>query len=675
MLRKLRHEKFMRGVMIATLFIVVPSFVVFYGWQQSKGSNGAATGAAAKVKFGTFGASQEVTRNDMARAREMLIARAQNYGRLTGERIDRKVLEQVSTQADVAHEAVNLKLLERFAEEHGIVVNHNEVVEQLKRQIPPQQRAEVIQMIESQHGMSFDQFVDRQLYALLIGRIREALATQTRVSLHEAWLAFQAKQEKLVLDYVKFVVPDYLPKVKSDEKDLEQYFEQHREEFRIPDQVSYAFILVKKGDLRTSVTVSEDDITSHYAGNKEDYRLPAQAKVRQIMLERPRPEPGKPVSPEEMTSRTLEVREKANQVYQRAVKGEDFATLANLYSEEKAFPPREEDLTTTGADATTTAGGYLGYVSRTTAETYYGDEWTSTVFNLATGALHPPIETPRGFFILKAEDRKEGVLQPLDKVRDMIREQIIDEKVQPLFEAAGEELRENSRKFTSIEKLAEVTSQTVATTSKVDKGVKFIPGVMFLGEFEEPIADLEKGGRTDVLSDANRHLVIEAREEFPAHEPALNEVREKAEQKFREHKARELAHYDAENLKSKSVDIDAMRLAAVDMGLTVTRSSPFSRDEVQTVVGDIANFDVASREAKTGTTELSTLGSEKQIIGYAVWHVTEKTSPEQGDFAKELPRLMNELADRKVETLINEYLRDQWNSLGKAIEINPAFQR
>ncbi len=663
----------MRGVMIAVLFVVVPSFVVFYGWQRRTGRGGMPEGVAATIKFGMRD-KVEVGKADVAVARQYLIGRLQAYSQLSGQPIDQKVIEEVATPKAVVREAINLKFLEHFARQNGIVVTESDVIEDLKRQIPPEQRDFFIQMIERRTGMTFDDYVLRMRYSLLLQRIREVLAAQTRVSVYDAWLEYKKRNEKLVVDFVRLAVSDYFDKVKVDEATLKRYYEEHRQDFEVPDQVVYAYLLVRKSDLKTSVTVTDDDITSYYAAHEEDFRLPPKVKVREIFLARPRLTPDKPLSREELTSRTEEVRRRAQDLYQQIVKGEDFAALADRYSEATEFPPREKDEQTTSSDEQTTAGGNLGFISRTTAKTFYGDVWTSTVFNLAVGALHPPIETARGFHIVKVEARKEGTLQPLEKVRDLVRERVLEEKVQPLFEQMGEELRKNSQKFTSLEKLAEVTSQTVRVTDRVNKGTLFIQGIGFLGDFQEAIMDLQKGGRSDVLSDANRHLVIELRQEFPAHIPEFDAIRDRVEKAYRDAQARELALADAQKIRDRAVNLEGLRTAAKDFGLTVTRSAPFKRSEVATFVGDIPNFEEVSLKLKTGQTELSPLGNEQRPVGYIVWHLTERTPPSQEEFRNELPKITAELLDRRVEVLISEYLRDQWQKLGSAIKIDPAFQ-
>ncbi|MCX7625747.1 MAG: peptidyl-prolyl cis-trans isomerase [Candidatus Sumerlaeaceae bacterium] len=674
MLRKLRHEKVMRGIMIAVLAIVIPSFVAFYGWQSRMGRGGLPEGVAATIKFGSFGDKMEVRKVDMAIARQVFLNKLQGYARLTKENLDPKAVEELATPNAIVREAINLKFLEHFARENGIIVTEDEVMEEIKRQVPPEQREMFIRYIEQRTGMSFDEYIARERYARLLNRVRDLLAARTRVSVYDAWLAYKAKNEKLVLDYVKLLAEDFANKAQVSEDELKAFYEKNASRFEIPDRVEYAYLLVRKADLKTSVTVTDDDITSYYNAHLDDFRTPPKAKVRQIFLARPQPDPEQPMSPEELTSRTAEVRARATEIFQRIVKGEDFTELADRYNEPGPVPPRAHDETTTATDDETTAGGNLGFIDRNTAKSFYGDAWTSAVFNLAIGAVHPPVETARGFHILKVEERKESSLQPLDKVRELVQQRVADEKVLPIFDKFGEELRKNSQKYTSLEKLAEVTSLTVQVTPPVDKGSLFLPGIGFLGDFQEAVFDLQKGGRSDVLSDANRHLVIEVRQEYPAHIPPFEEIREKVEREYRLEKGRELARQEAEAIKSKAVNLEALKAVVAEKETTLSRTAPLKRAELQREIGPIATLDEQLEQAKTGQVEMSVIGPEKEPMGYVVWHLAERIVPDQEDFRKELPRVAREVLEKKLETLLNEYLRDQWRMWHANIKIDPAFQ-
>ncbi|MCX7020167.1 MAG: peptidyl-prolyl cis-trans isomerase [Candidatus Sumerlaeota bacterium] len=673
MLRQLRSQKLMKGIMIGVLAVVIPSFVVFYGWQSYVGGNSGmlASGVAAEIKFGFFD-KQEIQQSDLTEARRYLTSQYRIYSQLTSKNIDRSTVDRIMDTPTIISYAVNLELLKRFAQKQGIVVSDDEVLKALDERYPPQTRRQLIDALARQ-SMSLEQFAMATKYDMLLDRVRNLIASQAHVSLYEAWLDYSLINEKLTADYVRFNVADVAPTLKIDEGELNAYFEQTRDKFRIPDQVMYAFLAVNKGDLRSSITATADEITSYYNQHREEYRMPRMAHARQIFLKKPVPRPGNKADEEMMTTVTEALKVKANEIFQRAAKGEDFAFLADQFTEEKVFPPRE-DSGTTAPDANTTTGGNLGYIAEPTAQSYYGEDWTSSVFHMKPGAISRPIETPRGIGIVKLEALREGVLQLKEKVEEVIKDRIVDEKVSPVFDKAGEEMRIQSQKHTSIDKLAEALQLKLKMTPKTDKGARFIPGLGSLGEFELAISDLQKGGRTEALSDSTRHMIIEVREEFPAHDPALDEVRDKASAMFRETKALEQVRAKAGELKSKSANPEAFKTAATEMGTTIVRSQPFTRAEAASILGPIEKFASLSEQVKAGDIQMTPIGAEKAPAGYVVWSLAAITPPDRAEFSKNLAELMRNLVGRKAETIINEYLRDSRRAIDKKVSISPAFR-
>jgi hypothetical protein len=168
--------------------------------------------------------------------------------------------------------------------------------------------------------------------------------------------------------------------------------------------------------------------------------------------------------------------------------------------------------------------------------------------------------------------------------------------------------------------------------------------------------------------------VVELRQEFPAHTPTLDEVRDKVTQQYKNDKALEMAKNDAETLKAKSKNLETMRTAAVDMGLTVTVSSEFTRAEAANVFGMSEAFNKIANQVQKNEIRVTSLGKENEPAGYFVWYVADKIAPNQSDFRKELPAVTRALARDKAEVLINEFLRDRWQQERKQIDIGKAFR-
>ena len=668
MLRQLRSEKFKKVLLYGLLIIVVPSFVVFYGWQQGGGTGSQdMVTVPAKVKFGPMD-KVEITNHDISIARRMLRARYADYERMTGVQVDPAILDRLMDNRQIVNAAVEMKIWENVAKQNGLHVSHEDAYQRIGEQFPTRQHREFLTQQLRQQGLSIEEFVNLERIRMQEGLARQTVASSARASFFEAWLDYAARNEKLVAESVRLDVADQAAKVEVDDQAIGEYFKANVDKFTIPDRIEFRYILVNKDDLRSSVTVTDDDVTSYYTANQESYRVPDATEVRQILLNIP---PARPDESEDAhTTAVQQVRDRAQEVFNRISKGEDFEAVANEVNEETVFPPRQ----TGSADAESTAGGYLGFIARNDATTYYRDEWTSAVFGANNGDLLGPINIGRAFAIVKVGERRESVLQPLDTVRAMVVERVRDEMVEPLFESVRKELEETRSSVTDIARLAEATSQTLRTAPRVDKDAPFVPGIGLLGEFQEALTILERGGVSDVLADGNRILVVELLEEFPSHTPELAEVRDRVEAAYRDEKGREKAGEIAEQIKAKATTPEAFRTAVADSGLTTTVSSEFTRSDFARVLGPVVDFEETIQGLKENQVVLSPTGDAARPAGYVVWLISRRVPPSREDYAKELDTIMANLTGRKAAVLMNEFMRDQKAALGDRIDIHPAFR-
>ena len=127
----------------------------------------------------------------------------------------------------------------------------------------------------------------------------------------------------------------------------------------------------------------------------ERYVEPTRICLRLIMIR-------KSESPDAAQARAL-----ADAVHGRALAGEDFAKLAERYSR----------------DVMADKGGDWGYV---TEGSFGVREVGDVLFTLQTGQVGPLVETADAFYLVKAEDRKEGRTVPFTEVQAGIEQEILD---------------------------------------------------------------------------------------------------------------------------------------------------------------------------------------------------------------------------------------------------------
>ena len=137
-------------------------------------------------------------------------------------------------------------------------------------------------------GMEPGEYEERVKTALLVNRLRSILGDNlVHLSDEELRSIFSRKEEKIKLGFVKVSPEKYLDKVKFEEKDLEDFYFAHREEFRIPEKVKVALLRFRPSDFLEKVEVSEEEIQSYYEENRDQYFSPKKVRVRHILLPLP----------------------------------------------------------------------------------------------------------------------------------------------------------------------------------------------------------------------------------------------------------------------------------------------------------------------------------------------------------------------------------------------------
>jgi len=171
-----------------------------------------------------------------------------------------------------------------------------------------------------------------------------------------------------------------------------------------------------KQEISDKVTVSEDEIKAHYEQNKASFVRPEKVKVNLILFE-----VKQDASPEDRK----EKKKKADDALKRLAGGEDFEALAKKLSEDKRTNRR---------------GGSTGFFSSGKRKNTYGETFEEKAFSLKKGEMSGVFEDKRGFYIIKASDRKERHEQTLDEVRRRIERTLKQDKQKETYNRYIEDL-------------------------------------------------------------------------------------------------------------------------------------------------------------------------------------------------------------------------------------------
>jgi Parvulin-like peptidyl-prolyl isomerase len=208
--------------------------------------------------------------------------------------------------------------------------------------------------------------------------------------------------------------------------DVDQYIEQVKKNNRLSDENLKAALSrenqtlagykasvkaeIEKSDLvdrqvRRKVTISDDDVERYYKLNSSKFRNNDRARIRHILLSLAENAP-----PETVQS----VMAKGKELYKRIAAGEDFATLAQEFSQ----------------GAGQAEGGEIGWVNRGTLIAGIEDV---AFQKLSVGQVSEPFRTSMGVHIVKLEGRDAGTLLPLSSVAPRIKEELTNRALEERF--------------------------------------------------------------------------------------------------------------------------------------------------------------------------------------------------------------------------------------------------
>ncbi len=208
--------------------------------------------------------------------------------------------------------------------------------------------------------------------------------------------AFQG--ERRSMDYVLF--PFEADKQNVSDAEAKAVYEERKELFTVPAQVSLEFINFTPALMADENAVTVEEIKAYYDDNQAKFSEEEQVKARHILL---MAEPDAPKSEnDKILSRLQDIASQIKTV-------EDFAKMAQQY----------------GQDGTKNSGGDLGWFGKSQMV----QEFADVAFALPENTLSEPVRTQFGYHLIWVDDKKEGRQIPFEEVKDRIKHDIAVERV------------------------------------------------------------------------------------------------------------------------------------------------------------------------------------------------------------------------------------------------------
>ncbi len=167
---------------------------------------------------------------------------------------------------------------------------------------------------------------------ILLDKLRNLITGSALVTDAEVRQEFEKQNTKVKFDYAVLRKDDLLKQIKPSEAELKAFYERNKATYNnsIPEKRKVRYVVLDTAKIEAGVSVSREELQAYYDQHRDDYRVPEQVNVSHILIKTPLPGPDGKVDPKGVE----EARKKAEDVLKQVKAGGNFAELAKKYSED-----------------------------------------------------------------------------------------------------------------------------------------------------------------------------------------------------------------------------------------------------------------------------------------------------------------------------------------------------
>ena len=334
-----------------------------------------------------------------------------------GANFDPELLNTLGIRQRVLDNLINNRLLYQYVGEHNFRISDNQLTQLIQNHESFQvdgkfnlAQYEAILNANQFTPQSFEQYqrVNEAVSQLRIGISGSAFVTEFEKN---RLLALQGQSR--TGRYAVIEADSYLESIQVDDNEIQAYYDRNLERYQNVARIKVNYIELSTDALMEHVTPAEEEIVDWYEDTKGRYRTAENRRASHILIS---------VSATASDQEKQEKLDQANDILQRANSGEDFASLAEQYSDD---PGSSQN------------GGDLGIVARNQMVKPFED----AVYSMLEGDIQGPVETRFGYHVIKLTELKEGEQQTLDEVREEVSREVQQAQAENLFADLAESFK------------------------------------------------------------------------------------------------------------------------------------------------------------------------------------------------------------------------------------------
>ena len=433
---------------------------------------------------------------------------------------------------EVFNNLLNEVLLNQEAAKRGIEVTDTEMYEYMRR-YPPAELREHPAFQTPEGEFDYQKYlqalsdprvpwvqVEQMIRPnLRMGKLQQAVLSLVRVTDDETMKFYRDENEKIDVQYL--LVPAY--------------------EFQ-----------------RQSLPLTEQQIEAYYRDHQEEFRADPSANLSYVFFEK------KPSQADED-----EIKERLLEMKQEITEGEDFAGMAEDYSEDVGSAKD---------------GGNLGWFGKGAMV----EAFEETAFSLEVGDMSEPVKTQFGWHLIKVEEKRgEGEDQEVRASHILLKITASDATLDILKETS-EDFADRARD-SELAEMAEDDSLSVSETGWFSQKGN-IPGIGRNVQVDDFAFENDEGTVSELIETARGFYVFQVKEKKPAGISTLDEVQEVIRQRLTKIMADSLAYDKAQKIYTEIIAGEGLKKAAEQSNATYANPDAFTLNSPPQQVGRSPEF-------------------------------------------------------------------------------------
>lgn len=258
-----------------------------------------------------------------------------------------------------------------------------------------------------QADLTVAQFEEGVKQQILLDKLRNLIAGSASVTEAEVRKEFEKRNTKIKFDYAVLHKDDVLKTIHPSEAELKAFYERNKASYiaSIPEKRKIKYALLDMAKVQAQTPITHQDLQAYYNQHRDEFRVEEQVNVRHILLKTPLPGPDGKADPKGVE----EARKKAEDLLKQLKAGAKFEELATKHSEDTVSAKN---------------GGSLGWIGKGRTV----PEFEKAAFGLPKGGTSDLVQSSYGFHIIHVDDKQDAHLKTLDEVKDQLESIVRNEK-------------------------------------------------------------------------------------------------------------------------------------------------------------------------------------------------------------------------------------------------------